>query len=320
MLSRSAMATPPPGGVEKSTVVPSTPDTSVLPTAAGLAAPFFVTTPVGQSKSTSSQSLLEVSGLAKASDGITPAVGSTLLQQQGVAPASAHNEAFPLFWGPPSGVRSGGGSDAHTLRIRSKPAAGRARVRAKVWAWCASRGRAGACKRYRPGVRSLGGLPRVGTGTWRPSHACTTTTARAVSSTSAKGAARRARALIRPLRHSALARLARHRRAFGSRLELDLPPRNHQLRRRNPYATRLYARVGRPIRLRRQNLVSRRLLHRAPLRRGTDIGRARAPAAERDSEVKDGLSRLQVVSRAGRTWHRPPSSPPAAPLPRPRPP
>jgi hypothetical protein len=96
LLSRSAMATPPPGGGEKSTVVPPTPDTSVLPTAAGSAAPFFVTTPVGQSpvdkqsKSITPQSLMEVSGLAKASDGITPAVGSTLLQQQGVAPASAH--------------------------------------------------------------------------------------------------------------------------------------------------------------------------------------------------------------------------------------
>jgi hypothetical protein len=33
---------------------------------------------------------MEVSGLAKASDGITPAVGSTLEQQRGVAPASAH--------------------------------------------------------------------------------------------------------------------------------------------------------------------------------------------------------------------------------------
>ena len=33
---------------------------------------------------------MEVSGLAKVSDGITPAVGSTLEQQQGVAPTSAH--------------------------------------------------------------------------------------------------------------------------------------------------------------------------------------------------------------------------------------
>ena len=68
------------------------------PTAAGSAAPFFVTTPVDkqQSESITPQSLMEVSGLAKVSDGITPAVGSTLEQQQGVARTSAHYAGVTL--------------------------------------------------------------------------------------------------------------------------------------------------------------------------------------------------------------------------------